>query len=381
MKILHICLAAFYIDNFAYQENLLPRFQKKSGHEVEIIASTETFVDNMHLGYVEPSEYLNEDGIKVIRIPYVSWLPHKIAKKLRIYKGLSQYIKDFCPQFIFLHDVQFLSITEIIAYKQKHSSIRICADGHTDYINSARGFLSKKILHGIIYKHYVRKAIPYIERFYGTLPSRNDFFREMYGVPENKISLLPIGADDDMIQQLEEENVREKIRHEYNLIDQEYLFITGGKIDRAKEAVLTLMRVIRRSELPVKLLVFGSVAPELKSEFDTLLCSEKIIYSGWVNERKSYELLLSADAAIYPCLHSTLWEQSAGSGLPCALRHIEGFTHMNVNNNCYYMKNINEEEIERAIQYMYENRDTMGENALKCRTYFSYRRIAMSVLE
>ena len=50
MRILHMCLAAFYIDKYSYQENILPRMHKKQGHEVQIIASVETFVDDVNLG-------------------------------------------------------------------------------------------------------------------------------------------------------------------------------------------------------------------------------------------------------------------------------------------------------------------------------------------
>jgi len=63
MKILHCCLSQFYIDNYSYQENILPRVNKQMGHEVKIIASTETYLDNRNLEYVEPSRYYTEDGI------------------------------------------------------------------------------------------------------------------------------------------------------------------------------------------------------------------------------------------------------------------------------------------------------------------------------
>lgn len=46
MKILHLCLANFYIDNYSYQENMLPKFHKKLGYEVEIIASMQSFDRN-----------------------------------------------------------------------------------------------------------------------------------------------------------------------------------------------------------------------------------------------------------------------------------------------------------------------------------------------
>ena len=47
MKILHCCLAAFYIDNFSYQENIFPKIHKLQGHQVHIIASTETYLENI----------------------------------------------------------------------------------------------------------------------------------------------------------------------------------------------------------------------------------------------------------------------------------------------------------------------------------------------
>ena len=37
MKIIHCCLAAFYIDNFSYQENILPKIHKLQGNDVFII--------------------------------------------------------------------------------------------------------------------------------------------------------------------------------------------------------------------------------------------------------------------------------------------------------------------------------------------------------
>ena len=65
MKILHCCLSCFYIDNYNYQENLLPRQNKIDGHDVSIIASTEVYINNTKLGYCEPKKYVNEDGIPV----------------------------------------------------------------------------------------------------------------------------------------------------------------------------------------------------------------------------------------------------------------------------------------------------------------------------
>ena len=42
MRILHLCLSCFYIDGYNYQENILPRINHEDGHDVRILASTET---------------------------------------------------------------------------------------------------------------------------------------------------------------------------------------------------------------------------------------------------------------------------------------------------------------------------------------------------
>ena len=63
MKILHCCLAAFYIDDYGYQENILPKIHKKQGHQVEILASTETYLNNSELGYIKPKSYRTKDNI------------------------------------------------------------------------------------------------------------------------------------------------------------------------------------------------------------------------------------------------------------------------------------------------------------------------------
>src|SRR5690554_5102561 len=121
MKILHVCLSNFYIDNYGYQENILPKMHKLQGHDVEILASTEIFVDNAKLGYTKPSSYITNDGIPITRIPYVKWLPHTIAKKLRIYKGIKNNLQAFNPDIIFIHGSQFVGVLEIIDYLKKRS--------------------------------------------------------------------------------------------------------------------------------------------------------------------------------------------------------------------------------------------------------------------
>ena len=149
MRILHCCLSCFYIDGYNYQENMLPRQNKRDGHEVEIIASTETYIDNKTLGYVRSRTYFNEDGIKVIRVAYSKFLPLFLMKKIRSYSGVYSLLEEFKPDVILHHGVASREIKTIIKYKKNYPGVKIFIDSHEDYNNSATNFLSKNILHKI----------------------------------------------------------------------------------------------------------------------------------------------------------------------------------------------------------------------------------------
>ena len=178
MKILHCCLAAFYIDNYSYQENILPKFHKLQGHDVRILASTETYLDNKKLGYTNSGVYLNENAIEVKRINYIKWLPFRVIKKLRIYVGVKEVLESFEPDIIFIHNTQFASILEIAEYCKKTKNVKVFADSHTDFVNSGKNWVSRNILHRIIYRYFTKRIEPYVIKFFGTLPSRNAFLKK-----------------------------------------------------------------------------------------------------------------------------------------------------------------------------------------------------------
>lgn len=385
MKVLHCCLAAFYIDNYGYQENILPRMHKLQGHDVLILASTETYVDNIHLGYVKPSKYINEDGIPVHRIPYINILPLPIAKKLRLYKDVYKEIAEFNPDFIFLHDAQFLSIKEVVKYLRMHSGIKVVVDGHTDYINSARGFVSKHLLHGILYKRCIKSIEPYVSHFYGTLPLRVSFFKEMYDTPDNKTDLLVMGADDNLVKLAKETNQREIIRSESNISDKTILIVSGGKFTYEKKKILNVMDAVHnlKKQYDIKLLVFGSVEEEngFKNHFLAKCDGQTVKYVGWIKSKESYNYFEAADIVVFPGLHSVLWEQAVGQGKPCVFNRIEGQTHVDLGGNCLFVKEGTVDEFEKVLKQMIDSLSLMKKvSEDKGMRYFSYNEIAKRAL-
>lgn len=380
MKILHCCLAAAYVDNYGYQENILPKMHKLQGNEVKIVASTLTYISNSEVGYIKPRKYINEDNIEVSRIPYIGCIPHKLSIKLRIYKGLFKVLDDFNPDVIFIHDIQFLSITEIIKFVKKKPNVIIYADGHTDFINSARNWLSKNVLHKIIYKWCAKKIEPYTTKFWGVTPLRVDFFSDVYGIDRSKVDLLVMGVDDSVIDLTQKNIIRESTRKTLGINENDFVIVSGGKIDRRKN-IHFLMKAINSLNLDnIKLVLFGTPDLDMKAEFEELSKPKNIITIGWISPEEVYDYLFSADLAFFPGTHSVLWEQVVGVGLPSVFKKWEGMQHVDVGGNCIFIKEGTQEEIEKTILELMENKKLLKRmqdiSIEKGMQEFSYSQIA-----
>lgn len=349
MKILHCCLAAFYIDDFGYQENILPKMHLRQGHDVKIIASTETYVERNKLGYIAPGTYMTREGIPITRIPYQSWLPHVIMKKLRLYRKLIKGIKDFSPDIIFLHDCQFISIVSVAQYLKANVNTKLYVDSHTDFINSGRGWVSKNILHRVVYRFCAKLIENRAEKFFGTLPIRSDFLHEVYGINPEKIALLPFGADDSLFNWNDRTMIRNRLRTELKISEDTFVIITGGKIDNRKN-IHYLLEAFKdvcdeSNNRHIKLIVFGKPVEDLKETIEKASLHRDIIYIEWLPSEEIHKYFFAADLGIFPGTHSVLWEEAVGMGLPCVFQKWRGITHISLNGNCQFLddgRNVNE---------------------------------------
>lgn len=381
MKIVHLCLGAFFPDNYSYQENMLPKFHKKQGYDVEVIASLGTFDENGKPSYYENAkQYTNENNVLVTRLNYKS--PDKIYKKLKRFVGLSQALEKSNPDILFIHNVQFMDIDKVVSYLKKHPNVRVYCDNHADFLNSAQNFISKNILHGILWKHCAQSIEPYTRKFYGVLPARVDFLKEVYHLPARKCELLVMGADDDRVAKASNPEIGKKIRAKYGIKDDEIMLVTGGKIDHNKPQTLMLMDAVNKLKNPkIKLTVFGSVVPELKDNFNSLL-GENVIYSGWKKSDDIYDEFAGADIVVFPGLHSVLWEQAVAMGKPCIFKRIDGFTHVDIGGNCLFFEEDSEDEYMKKIKLCIDRLDEI-KNAAEThgKEKFSYNNIAKKSIE
>lgn len=379
-KIIHVCLANFYVDNYSYQENILPKEHKNLGYQVFIIASTETYIDNKHLGYLKPATYVNEYGIIVHRLPYLRLFPRLVMKKIRSYQGLFRKLRTIKPNIIFVHDVQFIDALKITIYALMTNEVDVYVDCHADYGNSAKNFLSREILHKIFYKFCAHVLNIVAIKFWGVLPSRVDFLREVYNIPRYKIDLLLMGA--------EEKYCHLKLKDDFVETQKKFLAIprgrkvvvTGGKIDAEKVETLAVLEAVGRFRNKIELFLFGSITDDLRGHLDTLLKkAPNLHYLGWLSVEETYRTLAIADLAIFPSGHSVLWEQAVALGLPLAVKYGKNSEHLDIGNNIVWLTGCTVTDFEKLMEewLLDKNFYKLKNSALsERRLMFSYTKIA-----
>ena len=334
MIIVHVCCKSIISDGDSYQENLLAKWQKRNGHKVFIITNKFYYDKNGKIQKTEATNYFNTDGVFIIRLE--SFLANSVNSPFFVLRNVKNNLKNINPDIIFLHGCQTINVLDILHFVKSKKQIKLFVDNHADFSNSARNVFSKIILHGVLWRYMAKILIPFTSRFYGVLPTRVDFLREVYKIPKDKCELLPMGADDEALQYVNAKKT-DKIKRELNLPNKSIVLVTGGKIDKFKTEVLNLMRAIKDSDrIDIILLIFGSVVEELEEEFNCLLLENKIIFLGWKNRNQIYEILKISDIAIFPGRHSVLWEQAVALGCPLVIKD-RSMVHIDFGGNIKYI--------------------------------------------
>ena len=309
MKVLHIMLACFYIDNYNYQENILPRIHKELGHSVKIIASTETFIDNNILGYMEPGEYVNEDGIEVVRLPYKNALLNIVTRKRRKYVGLMQEILNFRPDVIMCHGIQFKDLDVVIEYKKNNPNIKVYADSHEDEFNSASSWISKYMLHKLYYGRIIKKNYKRIDKIFCVSKSSIDFMHDMYNIPYSLLEFLPLGGiiDNDTVYSRK----RIKYRQEFNLKDDDIVFCHSGKMTKEKKTKELVETFCSTKYKKFKLLLIGNIIDNSDFILKYIEQDDRIQFLGWRNGKELNEILAASDVYVQPGTQSATMQTAA----------------------------------------------------------------------
>ena len=190
-----------------------------------------------------------------------------------------------------------------------------------------------------------------------------------------------MGSDDESVLRVSNREVRRLFRLKYEIDEDDFLIITGGKIDSFKTQTILLMEAVKRINNPhIKLCIFGSIEQELKQRVDALCDNRLIQYIGWAKGSQSYDFFSAADLVVFPGRHSVYWEEVAGLGIPMVCKYWEGTTHIDCGGNVVFLKEDTTEEIQSVLEDIvnssehYEKMLNIARERGK--DIFSYKRIA-----
>ena len=389
MKI--VMIGDLYDERLQYQDNLFAKYYGRHGHEVTMIAST---FENAFDYYAErydkcaPAREYWDGRTKVIKLPYsINFL-----NRLRKFGGVRQILMAEKPDLIFSHDIH-LNLVDAVWYRRRHPECRIIMDYHADFSNSARNWLSLLLLHRMTRKQLLKYCRSAIDRIYPIVPAGADFLHQVYGVPYEEMTLLPLGADTDLAAEVRASGSRGEIRRQLGIPDDALAIFSGGKLTQAKRTHVLLQALRLLPSKRVHVVVVGDAGPKDTVYKEALLemagADPRVHFIGWVDGADVYRYMSACDVAVFPASQSALWQQALSMGLPLIVGHVgvADPSYMNLYGNLTILPEdaITPETIARHIAEVAADRELLAERqALSLRVaneLLNYHKLVQETLQ
>ena len=313
MKIVHLCLSCFYVDGYAYQENILVAEHVKAGHEVHVIASTESYDERGQVTYLSPSSYIGTDGAAVTRLPYKFNSIPRLAKKFRSYSGLFEILEEIRPQTIIFHGLCAWSLLTVSSYVRSNPKVKLIADCHEDFNNSAKNWLSRELLHKCFYRPIFRRSVDQIHQVMCVTVESLDFAIDFYGSPRGKTCMYPLGCTIESTEAVARR--RADFRNRHDLLDADIVITQTGKLDHTKRLSAALQCFCSNPSPALKFVIAGRMSADVKSVCLPLIQSDsRIVDLGWQSTEELRSVLAGADCFLQPFGQTVTTQMAMGYG-------------------------------------------------------------------
>ena len=317
MKIIHVGLSGSFTESMTYQENMLANQNVADGHDVMVVADCSCF-RNGQLIPTPPEDRLLASGVRLVRIPFDRVFTRYVTNKFRKTKLLRPLIEQFAPDVILFHGCQSWEMLTIADYKKANPQVKLFADTHADFNNSARNWLSKNILHKLFYGALIRFAYPYLEKLFYITEETKDFLVKLYKLSTDKLEFYPLGGI--IHSPKERAAMRAEKRAELGLRDEDILLCHSGKLDsikRTRDIILALSQVPAER---LRLIIIGSIPREMESVLLPLFAADvRICFLGWKSGDELIAYLCASDIYVQPGSQSATMQNAICCGAPVML--------------------------------------------------------------
>ncbi len=318
MRIVHVI--DYFQPKFGYPETFLAREHAKSGHDVYVVTS-DRYNPTLLLGkakepvmsdWIVGAGFFVEEGIKVWRLKTLFEIQFKVWMV-----GLERKIEELRPDLVIMNNIVTFSAIRAARLKKRTGNFKLIYAESMTFDNS----LSRlKVLYPLfkwLFSPLIQKAA---DALVAILPETKVFMHKRYGIPLERIVLIPLGADDELFRF--DAIARKEIREKLSLAEGDTVFIYTGKfIPTRKLHVLieaTTKLMINHGNIKVMLVGSGSqpYIEDLKRGIKTKKLEDSFVWRDSVPNNELYKFYSAADVAVWPYGASVGMREAMACGLP-----------------------------------------------------------------
>lgn len=338
MRLLILTTGNEFTPSMLYKENYIIKAAQKHGDEVFVFANQYTYIQGKTTK--APQKEVIE-GFHLKRFHYVSYGFRLITSRIRKIKGLEKEIIAIKPDLIFVNCAQVYNIKNLRIIKDSLPSVKIVLDFSTKFLNSARGWISKYILHQLIYKSWIQRALPYVDRVFYISEESKEFANIMYGIPESLLEHNNLPGE--TIPAKLKQDYKKEIFGKLGFSDQNLMILYSGKIYPEKNVDQLVRAFLCLKNPNFRLLIIGVYNDEAsKDVIEPLISSDnRIKFMNFVSGKELTKYICAADLYIQPGSISQTCQTAVCCGTPLCFNDIP--THREIyNGNGFFVDSEND---------------------------------------
>lgn len=314
-KLMLACLGSPFTESMLYKENYIIQAFAEKGYEILVLAENRKYVGEK-ICYTDTGMVNISEHVCVRRIKYDSVGIAYITYKIRKYKIFENVVDDFKPDILIFNLIQTHVIQQLRSICNKQPNVRVYGYSSTAFVNSARNIFSRKILHGEVYRRWIKLSIDYFDKIYCSGQDVELFLKEVYDLPDKKLDLLPLPSR--IVSYRERIENGNRVKDAYNIAEGKIVFCHSGKFDSLKKTIEIMEAFSENEILDAELILAGEFNELIRNDALSIIENdERINYVGFVNGDRLEEILCCTD--VYVQIGSPSQTMQTAMGCGCAV--------------------------------------------------------------
>lgn len=379
MRILIVTTGNEFTPSMLYKENYIIKAAQDHGDEIFVFANQYTYVKGKTELAVAQEKV---EGYTLKRFKYRSYGNKMVTSRVRRIDGLENEIVRLKPDLIFFNCGQVYNIKNLKLIKQALPDVKIVIDFSTKYLNSARNWFSKNILHRLIYRSWLQEALPYVDKIFYISQESKVFAQEMYKIPDEIMEHNNLPGETIPVE------TKMAYKHEVfakmGMTKDTIMFMYSGKIYPEKKVDHLVRAFVRTKEPNFRLIIIGVYNDDAsRLTIEPLIASDKRIkFMNFVSGSELTKYVCAADLYIQPGSISQTCQTAVCCGTPLCFNDIP--THREIyNGNGFFVDS--EEDIYNVFETIGKNpailKEMSGKAYLMANEELDYHVIYRKILQ